>query len=186
MADASHIMDAGTLASALGNTVPERLLERLLGMPRFNQRLHNLALSALPPRPDCLNHAQQIALDLDELALRGLALHAGAIIQACAIGRMIEGDQVRQLVARIGPQLRLFALRRRYLSPDKSRDIDPVTIADSLEPAGFACIIDWCGMQPDAVAEHLRFHNPILKAGHDREVDEAGAAIVQHLLDDAA
>ena len=98
------------MASLLGHGISVGLVERMLGASSIRERLDRALLERLGAAPDQLTPAQACVAALDEAGLTHLALRAGAVWHAATIARVYEGEAVRALVERIGPEFRATAL----------------------------------------------------------------------------
>ncbi len=171
------------LAEWLGHGVDAELVARMMGVPRLQARCSALIdrrLGPVQPSP-----TQARALSLDGLGVAGLVQQAGAVWHGRTVIRIIDGVEVRSLVAQLGPGLRMLAIRHAALAPQEvepkpSRAL-PAVIADD----GLRCVIAWCVAQPGPAGRRL-----LLRLPHVAEPDALhranGPPIVDALLQEAS
>lgn len=144
------------IASLLGHGVPARLVERMTGVPSIRERLDRALFERLGKLPEELTPAQAFIALLDEAGLTLLTLRAGAVWHAAAIASVHQGDAVRALVERIGPEFREAALadlaaHPRPAAPQADVALPLDGIATAIARDGTACLIAWCEIQPRSI-----------------------------------
>jgi hypothetical protein len=141
-------VDPQRFAEWLGHGMSPGLVTRMLSYPRLNQRCQDLIEGRLGPVSP--SDVQGSVLSLNSSGLARLTLHAGSIWHAANIAQVIEGSAVRDLIAAIGGDLRLFAVQNLALAPPipiGSHDALP----DALKLDGARCLVAWCRAQPPAI-----------------------------------
>lgn len=168
-------------ADLLGHGVSATLVEKLTGAPRLQGRLAALLVSRLGDLGR-LDDRQVSVLAMTPDALRELAVRAGAVWNAGAVARIIDGATRRALTARLGDDAYGLALSgRRLAPPDGPVDLTFAAIADAAPIEGAACLAAWCDIQPSPIAARLTLVGPKAApmAGHRTW----GPAIIDWLLD---
>lgn len=141
------------IASLLGHGVPPSLAERMLATPSLRDRLDAELRDRLGVLPPELTPTQAHVASLDQAGLLHLTLRAGAAWHAAEIAKVYDGNTVRALVERIGPEFRNAALADLLAHPRAAAKTDaPGPTLDGLPAAiardGTACTVAWCEAQP--------------------------------------
>lgn len=173
------------LASLLGCGVPPSLVERMLAAPSARERLDaelRDRLGALPPE---LTPAQARIAALDQAGLLHLTLRAGAVWHAAEIAKAYDGEAVRALVERIGPEFRVTALAALAAHPRVAAMAGvPGPTLEGLPAAiardGTACTVAWCEAQPRAVGWRILLRLRV-NGRPGPQHGELGPAIVERL-----
>ena len=169
------------VAALLGHGTSGGLASRLLASRRLAARLDEVLQQRLGPLP-ALDAAQARALELDAQGWSLLQQRAGAVWHGNAIAMVVDGRELRALLAEIGEDLRGWALRGRPLAP-VAGTVAVAEIAAAIPAAGAGCLAAWCAAQPDSVRARieLRLAADLPAAGG---VD--GGAVVGWLLSQPA
>lgn len=175
------------VAECLGHGVSEQLAERLLASDRLAGKLQAFLERKLGHMP-ILDAEQGHVLNLDNQGLAILSRQAGAVWHGDIIAGLVDGPSVRALVAAIGKDLWLLAVRGRALAQpalaQPAAAITPELIAAALPEIGLGCLIDWCDAQPSPIAGRLALRLPY--SGPRPSSQTGGAAIVSWLLEGVA
>jgi hypothetical protein len=143
-----------SFAQWVGSGISAGLVERMLANRRLKSRCADLVSRRLGPFSP--SQSQGAALSLDGPSLTKLAHHVGAIWHAASIVRLIDGAAVRKLIDRIGPELRLSAIRNIALAPPlPADDIASEALPTAIALAGQCCLAAWCDTQPTAVGVRI-------------------------------
>ena len=177
-----RVYDLVTLSEWIGG-VPAETVGRLLDSDRFGRRLRHLIEDRLEPLPGAPSISQAAVLAMDEPALDGLALRAGAVWHGRAMARAVDGQSVRAQVAAIGAELRALGLAQGWLRGPPSTDAMPEDLALAVRRDGLACLHAWCREQPPAVGQRvaLCLPPPLPLPSQDAGHHAAGPRIVAAL-----
>jgi hypothetical protein len=163
----------------VGHGISSELVQRMLSNQHLTVRCGELVRGRLGlPTPSAL---QVVALSLDTTGLTRLAHHAGAIWHAASVARLIDGSAVRDLIAAIEPQLRLFAIRNNALAPPIIDDLAPDALPEDIVRSGQRCLAAWCAAQPASVGVRIVLRLASDLAPHHSH-REFGPALVDSLL----
>ncbi len=146
-------VDPQRFAEWIGHGVSSGLAGRMLANRRLKLRCAELLerrLGSVAP-----SVIQATALSLDGRGLTRLARQAGATWHAASIVRLIDGTAVRNLIAAIDQELRLFAIRNIALAPPISDEVPNDALPQEIARAGLRCLSAWCGEQPAAVGMRI-------------------------------
>jgi YOP proteins translocation protein K (YscK) len=150
--------DPQRFAKSIGHGISDELVNHMLDNPRLKRRCMELVearFGQAAPSP-----VQAAMLALDRSGLKALALRAGAVWHGCSIVRLIDGAAIRELVAVIGPQLRLCAIRHFTLAPEVSETIPVSALPEAIAVAGRHCLSAWCSAQATAIARRMALRLP--------------------------
>lgn len=173
------------MASLLGHGISAALIERMLSQPHLRERL-DLALSErLGPLPAEMTDAQITIMALNTAGLTRLALRAGAAWHAHQIAKVYDGQGVRTLVERIGPEFRDVALADLAARDDRLSEPRPVEVAAADLPGaiardGTACLVAWSECQPRPVGWRVLLRTRIT-ARPGPEHASAGPAVIDRV-----
>lgn len=136
-------------AAWIGHGLPAAFVEHMLADARLGRRCVELVEERFGPVSPSPLQAAMLALDGPGLA--ELALRAGAVWHAGSIAPLIDGAVIRDLVAAIGPELRLFAIRHLALAPAAAEPVPAAALPGEIAVAGQRCLSAWCLAQPSEV-----------------------------------
>src|SRR5258708_1534252 len=106
---AQEWVDPDRFAQWIGCGVPVELVTRMLANQRLKSRCGDFIRGRLgSASPSAI---QAAALLLDDANLTALTHRIGAVWYAERITGLIDGSAVRDLIAKVGAELRLFAIR---------------------------------------------------------------------------
>jgi hypothetical protein len=170
------------LARLLGHAVSAELVEHIQSDARGRAGLDRLLAVRFGPLPP-LDFVQRFVAGLSSEQLTGLALDLGAIWHARSIACVVIGREVRELVAAIGAERRLLALKSLAFSPDLegSGTLLPRMIAALIPADGAACLSAWCACQPSPLTARLRLKLPEGKPLENARHHRFGLRILAHL-----
>jgi hypothetical protein len=151
-------LDSQRFAEWMGHGVSTDLVARMSGNERVLARCIDLLDDRLGPFVP--SRRQAIALSLDRSGLATLAHQAGVIWHAATIARLIDGAAVRNLVAAIGPELRLLAIRNVALAPPMEQTPSADIRLEMIHLAGQCCLAAWCAKQPSAIGKRIALRLP--------------------------
>lgn len=171
--------DSQRFAEWMGHGVSADLVDRMFGNERVLARCIGLLDDRLGPFVP--SRRQAIALWLDRPRLATLAYQAGVIWHAAAIARLIDGAAVRNLVAAIGPELRLFAIQNVALAPPMEQTPSGDILLEVVDLAGQRCLGAWCARQPSAIGKRIALRLPDHAAPEDAH-HAFGPPIIDSLL----
>jgi hypothetical protein len=167
------------IAELLGHGVSQAFVDRLRGTPRLNARLAALIAEQLGEVGN-LTMEQRTALTLTQEAMAGLAAQAGAVWQAGAIARIIDGATRRALIGLLGEDTYRLALDGLPLAAAEMPNQSPEAIAGAAPGDGAACFTAWCDAQPPALAGRLALVRPMAAVTPAHRA--SGPAVIDWLL----
>ena len=162
MIDADRLVSAAPerLAPLFAPGVPAPLCGRLLGEPRFRDRLLALAADRLGTVSD-VDAGGEALLALGPNDLRRFVMRVGAAWFGASVARMVDGESRRRLATRLDPDLLRYAIAARDAVPVPPEPLsDPDALADAIPRAGAAALAAWCAVQPQAVSRRLDLIRP--------------------------
>lgn len=166
----------------LMNTEPS-LVVALRDSTRTGERLAGEASARLGTMPGTISSSQQHLLGMDSATLAAFSTRVGAIRNAAALLRIIDGEILRSLTATLGREVMPLAVRWRHLAaappPDRG-----ASLTQEVEFYGLQGLHGWCSMQPPAIGERVRLLLVPGQPGTATE-DALGARIVDALVTDA-
>ncbi len=167
---------------ALGEDLPAALGQRLLNSDALRPRLSALLGHRLgTPVHDVL---LERLLAMDAPAIRRLCLQIGAAWHGRALIRLLDGEVIRTLTARLGFDPRPAAIRFAASAP-ATNPVPSDALAERIEGDGAACLAAWCASLPSPARAYAQL---VLSPHANSRTDHAayGPALVRAVLGGAA